>query len=205
MLRFAWYVGGQKEHRPSGFSIPPGSCVSDEAVLIFPERLKIGEGVLLMPEVRLICAGMPPYLEGSGSIEIGESSVVREGAILQSYGGKISIGRQTTINAYCVIQGNGGVTIGSNTLIAAHVQMFSANHLFDDPGRPIRVQGESRKGIHVGDDVWIGAGAILVDGVSVGDHAVIAAGSVVTSDVPEGVVVAGVPARILRNRGRLLG
>lgn len=200
LLLFAWYLGGQKEHRASGMAIAPGTFVSDGAALVFAMNIKLGREVRVMHGARLICAGLPPYLEGCGSIEIGENSTIREGAILQTYGGKISVGHSTTINAYCVIQGNGGVTIGDNVLIAAHVQMFSANHVFEDPDRPIRTQGETRKGIRIGNDVWIGAGAIIVDGVTIGDHAVVAAGAVVTRDVGEADVVAGVPARVLRSR-----
>ena len=119
-----------------------------------------------MDGARLICAGMPPYASAEGPIEVGANSVIREGATIQTYGGHISIGESTTINAYCVLQGNGGITIGNNTLIAAGVKIFSANHNFSERKRPIRQQGETKKGVKIGDDVWIGAGCIIVDGVS---------------------------------------
>ena len=197
----AWYLGGQKEHRPSGLGVPVGSFLSDEAILIFPQRMKIGREVLLMPGARLICSGMPPYIEGSGGIEIGNSSIVREGAILQTYGGIISIGENSTINPYCILQGNGGIWIGNSTLIAAHVKIFSANHVFSDVNRPIQTQGETSKGVRIGSDVWVGAGCTILDGVTIGEGAVIAAGSVVTRDVPDMAVVAGVPAKIVKMRG----
>lgn len=200
-LRFAWLLGGQKEHRPSGRAVPPGGFVSDEATLVFPQNIELGEGVLLLAGSRLICAGMPPYLAPAGAIEIGAGSSIREGAILQSYGGSITLGRHCTVNPYCLIQGNGGVEIGDNTLIASHVCMYSANHRFSDPSRPIRSQGETREGIRIGSDVWIGGGAIILDGVSIGDGAVIAAGAVVNRDVAPGAIVAGVPGRRVGTRG----
>lgn len=203
VLRLAWYLGGQKEHLPSGISVPPCGFVSDEATLVFPDSTLLGENVLLMAGARLICAGMPPYLEPVGTIEIGKGTLIREGAILQTYGGSIKIGSNCTINAYCMIQGNGGVEIGDNSLIASHVCMYSANHKFSDPARPIRAQGETRKGIRVGRDVWIGGGAIILDGVTIGDGAVIAAGAVVNRDISPGTIVAGVPGRLVGDRGEI--
>jgi len=199
-LRLARLMGGQKEHRSSGRTIPLGGFVSEEAVFVFPNNVRLGEDVMILSSARLICAGMPPYLESAGTIDIGAESVIREGAILQTYGGKITIGKNCTINPYSLIQGNGGIEIGDNTLIASHVCMYSANHRFSDLTRPIRAQGETREGICVGRDVWIGGGAIILDGVSIGDGAVIAAGAVVNRDIAAGTIVAGVPGRLLGNR-----
>ena len=201
ILRIAWYIGGQKEHHATGFPVPPRSFVSGDATLVFSENIALDSDVLLLAGARLICAGMPPYLEPAGTIAIGAETIIREGAILQTYGGAIRIGRNCTINPYCLIQGNGGVEIGNNTLIASHVCMYSANHVFADATRPIRTQGETRKGIRIGSDVWIGGGAIILDGVSIGDGAVIAAGAVVNRDVAPAAIVAGVPGRPIRARG----
>ena len=191
----AWHAGGHSTRSVAGIKVPIRGCISEEANLVFPEKIELGSGVLLLQGATLICAEFPPYVEPSGSIAIGEDTVVREGAIIQSFGGKIRIGRSCTINAYCVIQGNGGVTIGDNVLIAAHVCMFSANHIFSDADRPIRTQGETRRGIVIHDDVWIGAGVKILDGVEIGHGAVIAAGAVVNRNVPPFEVHAGVPAR----------
>lgn len=200
-LRFAWFLGGQKHHSPSGISIPPCGFVSDEATLVFPDNIELGTNVLLMSGARLICAGMPPYLEAIGKIKIGSETLIREGAILQTYGGDIVIGKKSAINPYCILQGNGGITIGNSTLIAAGVKIFSANHIYADRDILIQTQGETRKGVNIGDDVWIGAGCIILDGVNIGDGAVIAAGAVVAADVPEKAVAAGVPAKIIKYRG----
>jgi acetyltransferase-like isoleucine patch superfamily enzyme len=200
-LRLAWLLGGQKEHGSSGLLIPAGGFVSEEATLVFPENMTLGENILLSAGARLICAGMPPFLAPAGQIKIGEGAVIREGVILQTYGGSITVGKNCTVNPYCLIQGNGGVEIGDNTLIASHVCMYSANHRFADRNRPIRAQGETREGIRVGTDVWIGGGAIILDGVTIGDGAVIAAGAVVNRDIASGSIVAGVPGRQVGFRG----
>lgn len=198
--RFAWLLGGQKEHARSNIPLPTGSYVEENARLIFPENIRLGENVLVLSGASLICSGIAPYLMPSGAIQIGEGSVIRENAILQTYGGKIRIGRDVTINPFCVIQGNGGVVIGDHVLIAAGVKIFSANHVFNDPNRLIRKQGETRKGVKIGDDVWIGANVTILDGVIIGSGSVIAAGAVVNSDVPPKRVFAGVPAKLVKSR-----
>lgn len=197
---FLWYLGGQKQHALSGAEVPPGGFIGDRASLVFPEKILLASEVLVMPGASLICAGMPPYVEGSGSISIGEKSIIREGVILQTFGGDISIGKSCTINPYCVIQGNGNVRIGDNVLIAAHVSMFAANHVFNVASRMIREQGETKIGIEIEDDVWIGSGARILDGVLIGRGAVVAAGAVVNRDVEEYSVVAGVPSRVIGKR-----
>jgi len=72
------------------------------------------------------------------------------------------------------------------------------DHVFDDPTRPILEQGLRAFGITIEDDAWIGAGAIILDGVRIGRGAVVGAGAVVTRDVAPHTVVAGVPARLVR-------
>ena len=200
LLRLAWYAGGQKEHKDSKVQVPLCGFVSDEAVLVFPEKLSMTQNVLILAGARLICAGMPPYLEPSGSISLGEGSIIRELAFIQTYGGVIEIGDDTTINPFCVVQGNGGVKIGRGCLVAAGVKMFSANHVFESRQKRIRQQGEVRKGIVIGCDVWIGANATILDGVNIGDGAVVAAGSLVNRDVDAYAVVGGVPAKFIKSR-----
>lgn len=200
LLLFSWYIGGQKEHRESGKSVSACSLISDDATLIFSENIFLGENVLIMAGAKLISSGMPPYLEPCGKINIGSGSIIREGAILQSYGGSIVVGKKTAINPYCVIQGNGGVTIGDSTLIAAGVKIFSANHVFSSCSKLIQQQGEESKGVLIGSDVWVGADCTILDGVCIGNGAVVAAGSVVTKNIPEFAVAAGVPASVLKYR-----
>ena len=106
----------------------------------------------------------------------------------------------TTINPYTVIYSAGGISIGDNVLIATHVVMSAHNHIYKDRNLLIRKQGISKIGINIGNDVWIGANATILDGVSIGNGAIIAAGSVVTKDVMPYTIFAGVPARFLKNR-----
>jgi maltose O-acetyltransferase len=92
--------------------------------------------------------------------------------------------------------------IGDHVLMGPEVMLFDRNHRFDDPDATIGSQGDSdpRPPV-IGNDVWIGARAMILPGVHVGDGAVVAAGAVVTRDVPPLAVVAGNPARVVRIRG----
>ncbi|UUP16633.1 acyltransferase [Nitratireductor thuwali] len=113
--------------------------------------------------------------------------------------GDVEFGAHCTVNSYACISGK--LRCGDGVRIASHVSIVGFNHGFDDPDRPIHAQEHETVGITIKDDVWIGANAVIVDGVTVGHGAVIAAGAVVTRDVPEMAVMAGVPARMVRRRG----
>lgn len=156
-------------------------------------RIRIGRGTRLS-----WTATLSP---GKGRIEIGRNGLIKSQAMLVTYGGSIVIGDRVSINPFCVLYGQGGLRIGSDVLIAAHVTIVPANHRFDLPDVIIRKQGEDRLGITIDDDVWIGTGARILDGVTIGRGSVIAAGAVVTKSVEPYTVVAGVPARPIRKRG----
>ena len=92
----------------------------------------------------------------------------------------------------------GPVTIGSHVNLAQGVVITALNHNFSDSSTPIDAQGVATSKVTVGDDVWIGANAVVLPGVTIGSHSVVAAGAVVTHDVPEHCLVAGVPAVVKR-------
>jgi acetyltransferase-like isoleucine patch superfamily enzyme len=110
------------------------------------------------------------------------------------------LGEDVYIGPYSVLYGHGGLTIGSNVLIAGQTMIVPATHRFDSIDAPIAKQGLSAAGIAIADDVWIGCGVKILDGVAIGTGAVVAAGAIVTTSVPPRAVVGGVPARILRYR-----
>jgi len=157
-------------------------------------RTQFGAGVRVSRRARLLT-------RPGDEIILGDGCVIFEGALLATYGGHIRLGTGCTVNPYTVLYGHGGLDIGDHVRIAAHVLVVPANHVFEDPDVPIANQGETRRGIVIEDDVWIGAGAIVLDGVTVGSGAVIGAGSVVTQKIPELAVAVGNPARVVRYRG----
>lgn len=128
---------------------------------------------------------------------LGEQSWIAGHALVR---GDVSFGAHCTVNPYAMISGK--VSCGDGVRIASHVSLVGFNHGYDDPDTPIYKQKHETLGITIEDDVWIGANAVVVDGVTIGRGAVIAAGAVVSKDVPSMAIVGGVPAKVLRYRGR---
>jgi acetyltransferase-like isoleucine patch superfamily enzyme len=110
----------------------------------------------------------------------------------------VSMGNHSTINPFAVVRGQ--ITLGDGVRVGAHSSLLGFNHTFALNDLPIHQQPMSIRGIAVGDDVWIGSHVVIVDGVTIGEHSVIGAGAVVTRDVPPYSVVAGNPAKVLRDR-----
>jgi maltose O-acetyltransferase len=130
--------------------------------------------------------------------QVGEGVVVRA-PFLCEYGSRVSIGERTFVNYDCLMLDVAPVTIGRFCQIASRVQFLTATHPIDP--EPRRIGWESAEPIVLGDNVWLGGGAIVCPGVTIGDDTVVGAGAVVTRDLPAGVVAAGVPARVLREIG----
>lgn len=119
-----------------------------------------------------------------------------EQPFLCDYGYNIHLGRNFYANHGCTVLDCAPVAIGDNVMLAPNVGIYTAAHPLDAAERS--AGWEFAKPIAIGDDVWIGAGAILMPGVTIGHGTVIGAGSVVTKDIPAGVVAAGNPCRVLR-------
>ena len=122
------------------------------------------------------------------------------------YGRHIHIGDNVFVNFDCIFLDGADIRIGDGCAIGPRVQFLTAGHPVDpaeririDPetGRRIGANGINRP-ITIGQDCWIGAGAIVLGGVTIGDGTTIGAGSIVTRDIPEGVVAAGNPCRVIR-------
>lgn len=114
----------------------------------------------------------------------------------------LRIGTNTSIGDASNIRATSGqITIGERCLIAQQVSIVAANHKVEK-GTPITLQGmaQDKTDVTIGDDVWIGCGAIILPGVTIGEGAVVGAGSVVTKDVAPNAIVAGVPAKLIRMR-----
>jgi acetyltransferase-like isoleucine patch superfamily enzyme len=134
-------------------------------------------------------------------LRLGERCVLQRGVWLNiaSDSARLSMGAHTFLGQGAEIEVNERVDIGAGVLIAPGVYITDHNH-DTGPGPPMYQRPCLAAPVRIGDDVWIGANAVILPGVSIGDGAVIAAGAVVTGDVPSGAIVAGVPARLLRSR-----
>jgi acetyltransferase-like isoleucine patch superfamily enzyme len=162
-------------------------------------HLRVGTNVVVADGVAIVAFSANGVSLGD-SVTIDSRTSLRATAVIRNLGTGISVGDRTAIGANNVILGQGGVEIGSDCLFGPNVTLLSENHASASTIVPIRVQGEVRKKLVIGDDVWIGAGATVLGGVTVGSGAIIAAGAVVSKDVAEYTVVGGVPAVLLRNR-----
>ena len=112
------------------------------------------------------------------------------------YGSNIALGDKVYFNFNCIILDVAPVRIGSGVLFGPNVQIYTATHPLKSTDR--RTGLEFAKPIEIGDDVWVGGGAIICPGVKIGARSVIGAGSVVTRDIPEAVIAAGNPCRVIR-------
>jgi maltose O-acetyltransferase len=130
--------------------------------------------------------------------EVGEGVVIRP-PFYCDYGTYISIGAGTFVNYDCVMLDVAPIRIGVACQVATKVQLLTATHPVDP--EPRRLGWESALPIRIGDNVWLGGGAIVCPGVTIGDNTVVGAGAVVTRDLPANVVAVGNPARVLREIG----
>jgi len=134
----------------------------------------------------------PPYRK----FQLGRYSVIESFCCINNAVGDVIIGDHTRVGLHNTIIGP--VRIGNHVNLAQGITVTALNHNFSDPERRIDEQGISTTPVTIGDDIWIGANAVILPGVSIGNHSVVAAGAVVTKDVPPRSLVAGVPARIIK-------
>ncbi len=136
---------------------------------------------------------------GKGSITLGNKVRIRQGCVIRTCGGKITILDNVVINYNCIMHGMGNILIGANTMLSPNVQIYAQNH-GTNKDEFIRNQTQTGLGVIIEKNVWIGAGAIILDGVYINEGAIIAAGSVVTKNIPAFEIWAGNPAKKIGER-----
>lgn len=112
----------------------------------------------------------------------------------------ISAGRSFSINSGALIDGRGGVAIGDHVMIGPYAVIVSSDHDFRQIEKPMTACDHILKPVTIGNDVWIGARAVICAGITIGNGAVVAAGAVVTVDVNDFEIVGGVPAEVIGTR-----
>jgi acetyltransferase-like isoleucine patch superfamily enzyme len=174
---------------PQGF-ISPYATLS-HAALRLGSNVFIGDRVILFQD------------HCGGEVELGARVLLMDDiSIHTGQGGSVRIGADTHIQRGCQLAAyKAPIEIGSDVEIGPRCAFYPYDHGFA-PGVPISRQPlQTKGGIVIGDEAWLGYGVIVLSGVRIGKGAVIGAGAVVTEDVPDGAIAAGVPARILKLRG----
>lgn len=134
------------------------------------------------------------------NVKIGDYSQIIGTGSIKNMGIGLKVGKNSSFSEYSLFGSAGGITIGDNVIAGQNVRFHAENHNYSDLNKLIVEQGVSRKGISVGHNCWIGAGAVFLDGSSIGSGCVVGANAVVTKQFPDNVIIGGVPARILAYR-----
>ena len=129
-----------------------------------------------------------------GRLALAEEAEIRHYAIIEC-AGRVSIGRRSVVGAYNGLQGSGAIEIGDDVIIGPGVRIVSTTHDISDPDRPFAQQPLICGSVRIGNNVWIGADAVILTGVHIGKNVVVGAGSLVTSDLEDNGVYVGTPAR----------
>ena len=162
-------------------------------------KLRLGSYVFIGDEVKIIEGDESGYIDLAEGVELHRELTLHTGQ-----GGNIEIGPRSSVHAGChLIAYKSSIRIGADVQIASNSAFYPYNHGFA-PGMLIADQPITSKGdIVLEDDVNIGFGVIVLDGVTIGKGAAVGAGSVVVQDIPPGAIAMGVPARVLRMRSDL--
>ena len=143
-------------------------------------------------------------LDAKGSdnegIKIGKGCYIGRNSILSCKNGDIFLEENVNIGFNCEIHSSSLVKIGANTLIAAYVYIISGDHIHDVVDKPIIFLGGISKGITIGKNCWLGAKSIIFDGINIGNDVIIGASAIVNTDIADHLVAVGIPARVIKNR-----
>lgn len=133
-------------------------------------------------------------------VKLGDNTKIIVTGSLSDLGKGLYIGENTSFSENTFFGSAGGIKIGSDVIGGQNVRFHAENHNFNDPSTLIREQGVTRKGIEIGNNVWIGAGAVFLDGAKVADGCVIGANSVIKGEFKKNAILAGIPAKVIRYR-----
>ena len=173
-----WVIMNQVETRPRWF-----------IRMLAPLYQHRGRHAVIHHSVRM---DTPPYRQ----FHLGDYSVIESFCCINNAVGDVVIGDYTRIGLHNTIIGP--ATVGSHVNLAQGITVTALNHNFADLNKRIDEQGITTNAVTIEDDVWIGANAVVLPGVTIGNHCVVAAGAVVTRDVPPHSLVAGVPAKVIK-------
>lgn len=140
-------------------------------------------------------------VEVSPNLLMGRGTRVGSFTKIKASRGRLRIGRDVQIALNCFIASDrGGIDIGDDCLIGPSCSIMADSYRYGDLNTPFRLQGQESKGVKIGANVWLGAGAVVLDGSSIGNGVIVTANSVVSGKIPDNVIVQGNPAQIVFRR-----
>jgi acetyltransferase-like isoleucine patch superfamily enzyme len=185
-VAYRWLLGSVGRNVTFGYGV----------VLRHPAKIHLGDGVVVDDLVVLDAKGTT-----NDGIRVGEGGFLGRGTILSCKDGDIRLGAHVNIGFHSQVFSGSSVVVGHHGLFAAYTYLVGGGHAFEQADVPVIAQQRESRGITLGDDVWLGTGAKVLDGVRIGNGVVVGANAVVTTDLPDGAIAVGVPARVVRSRG----
>jgi acetyltransferase-like isoleucine patch superfamily enzyme len=177
-------------------SVGGGLILGKGIALRHPGCITLGDRVAIDDYVLLDASGA-----GEEGIVVGDDVIISRNCVIQGKTGSVAIGNQTDLGCNTILSSGAGIHIGNSVLIAGNCYIGGGRYISDRLDIPMMEQGLYSKGpVVIGDDVWLGAGAIVLDGVQVGRGCIVGAGAVVTKDLPDYAVAIGVPAKAIKTR-----
>ena len=186
--------------RKSLYPLLLGSCgrnvvFGQNVVLRHPHKIHIGRNVVIDDNCLIDAKG-----ETNRGVRIGDGVFIGRNTILSCKNGDIELAEGANLGFNCEVFSASRVTIGRSVLIAAYGYVIGGSHDFADPTKSVLEQTRTSAGVTIGDGVWMGAGAKILDGVAIGEGAVIGAGAVVRESIPARAIAVGIPARVIGSR-----
>lgn len=177
-------------------SVGKGAIFGKGITLRHPRCILLGERVAIDDYSLLDASGA-----GEEGIILEDDVIISRNCVVQGKTGAVAIAQKTNIGCNTVISSVAGISIGSSVIIAGNCYIGGGRYVSDRLDISIMEQGVYSQGsVVIGDDVWLGAGAIVLDGVRVGKGCIVGAGAVVTKDLPDYAVAIGVPAKVTKMR-----
>jgi acetyltransferase-like isoleucine patch superfamily enzyme len=184
-ITYPWLLGSVGRNVTFGLGV----------TLRHPGKIHLGDDVVVDDLVMLDAKGTT-----NSGIRIGAGGFIGRGSILSCKNGDIVLGDHVNIGFHSEVFSGSRVVVGHHGLFAAYTYLVGGGHEWKDAETPVIDQARTSKGITLGDNVWLGTGAKVLDGTRIGSHVVVGANAVVAQDLPDGVIAAGVPARVIKSR-----
>jgi acetyltransferase-like isoleucine patch superfamily enzyme len=190
------YVFRKRFHKHLFRTFGNGVILGQGLVLRHPNRISLGDRVAIDDYVLLDASGA-----GNDGITMGNDVIISRNCVIQGKTGLVQLGHKVDIGCNVILTSGNGIFIGNSVLIAGNCYVGGGRYMTDRTDIPIMEQGVYSKGpVIIEDDVWLGAGVTVLDGVRIGRGCVIGAGALVTKDLPAFSVAVGVPAKVVKSR-----